>query len=94
MLGRYVKVVPAARPSPEIQLPTDAFSGAKPFAQVIDLDALDCISVQPGTEDLKVKLKVQEEQNAAELTAWNRKIHSATDELSRKSVATVYGAIE
>lgn len=52
------------------------------FGQIIDLDVLDRLGTNKGSEDLKETLKKQEAQQNRELKDWDRKIEVAVQRLA------------
>ena len=52
------------------------------FGQIIDLDVLDRLGTNKGSEDLKETLKKQEAQQNRELKDWDRKIEDSVQKLA------------
>ncbi|GBG93046.1 hypothetical protein CBR_g58401 [Chara braunii] len=53
------------------------------FGQVIDLELLDRVNCQKGSDELKDELTKQSAQHAKEIAHWNQRIHDAGEQLAK-----------
>ncbi|KAH7291709.1 hypothetical protein KP509_29G029600 [Ceratopteris richardii] len=53
------------------------------FGQMIDLEVLDTMNAKKDNEELRLQLRTQEAQNAAEVSKWNRLIDNSIDQIAR-----------